>query len=94
MTQPPTPPYGSPDPYGQYGQQPPPPPMGAPGGYGAPVPGGPFFAVDPAPNTLRLAYSLLPPADIDEGVRRLGRLIEGRLAYAGSNAARAATGRA
>ncbi|WP_296599432.1 PLP-dependent aminotransferase family protein [Phenylobacterium sp.] len=58
------------------------------------VPGGPFFAVDPEPNTLRLAYSLLSPADIDEGVRRLGRLIEGRLAYAGSNVARAATGRA
>jgi DNA-binding transcriptional MocR family regulator len=44
------------------------------------VPGAPFFAVDPQPNTLRLAYSLLSPDDIDEGVRRLGRLIEG-IAY-------------
>lgn len=58
------------------------------------VPGAPFFAVGPEPNTLRLSYSLPSPAEIDEGVRRLGRLIEGRLAYAGSNAARAATGRA
>jgi len=58
------------------------------------VPGAPFFAVDPQPNTLRLSYSLPPPADIDEGVRRLARVIAGRLAYAGSNVARAATGRA
>ncbi|WP_068877430.1 MULTISPECIES: PLP-dependent aminotransferase family protein [unclassified Phenylobacterium] len=58
------------------------------------VPGAPFFAVGPEANTLRLSYSLPSPADIDEGVRRLGRLVEGRLAYAGSNAARAATGRA
>ncbi|OHB30196.1 MAG: GntR family transcriptional regulator [Phenylobacterium sp. RIFCSPHIGHO2_01_FULL_69_31] len=58
------------------------------------VPGAPFFAVGAEPNTLRLSYSLPSPAEIDEGVRRLGRLIEGRLAYAGSNAARAATGRA
>jgi len=58
------------------------------------VPGAPFFATDPQPNTLRLSYSLPPPADIDEGVRRLARVIAGRLAYAGSNAALAATGRA
>lgn len=58
------------------------------------VPGAPFFAVDPQPNTLRLSYSLPSPADIDEGVRRLARVIESRLAFAGSNAARAATGRA
>lgn len=57
------------------------------------VPGAPFFAVDPQAHTLRLSYSLPPPADIDEGVRRLARVIEGRLAY-GSNAARAAMGRA
>lgn len=40
MTQPPTPPYGTPDPYGQQPQQPPQPP---PAGYGQPaygVPGG------------------------------------------------------
>ena len=58
------------------------------------VPGAPFFATNALPHTLRLSYSLPSPADIDEGVRRLGRLIESRLAYAGSNAARAATGRA
>ncbi len=58
------------------------------------VPGGPFFATDPRANTLRLSYSLPGPADIDEGVRRLARVIQARLAYAGSNAARAATGRA
>lgn len=57
------------------------------------VPGAPFFAVGTQPNTLRLSYSLPSPADIDEGARRLGRLIESRLAYAGSNAALAATGR-
>lgn len=57
------------------------------------VPGGPFFATDPQANTLRLSYSLPGPADIDEGVRRLARVVAGRLAYAGSNVARAATGR-
>jgi DNA-binding transcriptional MocR family regulator len=57
------------------------------------VPGAPFFATDAQAHTLRLSYSLPSPADIDEGVRRLARVIEGRLAY-GSNAARAATGRA
>jgi len=58
------------------------------------VPGAPFFATDAQAHTLRLSYSLPSPADIDEGVRRLARVIEGRLAYAGSNAARAATRRA
>ena len=58
------------------------------------VPGAPFFATDPEPHTLRLSYSLLSPADIDEGVRRLARVIDGRLAYAGCNATRAAMGRA
>ena len=58
------------------------------------VPGAPFFATDPRPNTLRLSYSLPGPDEIDEGVRRLARVIEARMAYAGSNAARAATGRA
>jgi DNA-binding transcriptional MocR family regulator len=57
------------------------------------VPGAPFFALDPEANTLRLSYSLPSPSDIDEGVRRLGRLIEARLAH-GGNLARAATGRA
>jgi len=53
MTQPPTPPNGAPDPYGQagpyghyghYGQQPPQAPPAPYGGYGAPPPiAGPFF---------------------------------------------------
>jgi DNA-binding transcriptional MocR family regulator len=44
------------------------------------VPGGPFFAVDAQPNTLRLSYSLPTADEIDEGVRRLGRLIASRSA--------------
>lgn len=54
------------------------------------VPGAPFFAVDPQANTLRLSYSLLGPEDIDEGVRRLARVIEARLAHPGSNVTRMA----
>lgn len=42
------------------------------------VPGAPFFAVDAAANTLRLSYSLPDPEQIDEGVRRLARVIETR----------------
>lgn len=57
------------------------------------VPGGPFFAVDARANTLRLSYSLPSPAEIDEGVRRLARLIAGRMACAGSNMTRVAAGR-
>ncbi|NGM50172.1 PLP-dependent aminotransferase family protein [Caulobacter sp. 602-2] len=41
------------------------------------VPGAPFFAEAPAANTLRLSYSLLPPEQIEEGVRRLAGLIAG-----------------
>ena len=54
------------------------------------VPGGPFFAVEPQANTLRLSYSLLGPDDIDEGVRRLARVIEARIAHPGSNMRRVA----
>jgi DNA-binding transcriptional MocR family regulator len=39
------------------------------------VPGAPFFAVDPAVNSLRLSYSLPSLADIEEGVRRLAGVI-------------------
>jgi len=39
------------------------------------VPGAAFFADGAKPNTLRLSFSLNPPAAIDEGVGRLGRLI-------------------
>ena len=58
------------------------------------VPGAPFHATDPAHNTLRLSYSLPSPDEIDEGVRRLARVIGSRLAYGGSNIVRAAVGRA
>ncbi len=54
------------------------------------VPGAPFFAVEPQANTLRLSYSLLGPEDIDEGVRRLARVIEARIAHPGSNMKRVA----
>jgi len=43
------------------------------------VPGAPFFAVDPQPNTLRLSYSLPSLDEIEEGVRRLARVIEARV---------------
>jgi DNA-binding transcriptional MocR family regulator len=46
------------------------------------VPGAPFHAVEPAANTLRLSYSLLSPDEIDEGVRRLARVIDARVAHA------------
>ena len=43
------------------------------------VPGAPFFAEVPAPDTIRLSYSLPTDAQIDEGVARLAALI-GRMA--------------
>ncbi|WP_374532189.1 PLP-dependent aminotransferase family protein [Phenylobacterium sp.] len=39
------------------------------------VPGAPFFAETAAANTIRLSYSLPTPAQIDDGVARLARLI-------------------
>lgn len=57
------------------------------------VPGAPFHATNLQPNTLRLSYSLPSPNDIEDGVRRLARVIGSRLAGAGGNAAVAATGR-
>ena len=44
------------------------------------VPGAPFFAVGPEANTLRLSYSLPRLDEIDDGVRRLARVIEDRMA--------------
>ena len=44
------------------------------------VPGAPFFAVGAEPNTLRLSYSLPRLDEIDDGVRRLARVIEDRMA--------------
>jgi 2-aminoadipate transaminase len=43
------------------------------------VPGAPFFAHEPARNTLRLSFVTVPPARIDEGVARLAALIRERI---------------
>ena len=44
------------------------------------VPGGAFYADSNGQNTLRLAYSLQPEAVIEEGMRRLGRLLTREIA--------------
>lgn len=44
------------------------------------VPGAPFFAVGAEHNSLRLSYSLPRLDEIDDGVRRLARIIEDRMA--------------
>ncbi|WP_337189308.1 PLP-dependent aminotransferase family protein [Phenylobacterium sp.] len=44
------------------------------------VPGAPFFATAPRAASLRLSFSLPSPEVIDEGVRRLGRVIAARVA--------------
>lgn len=49
------------------------------------VPGSPFYAVEKRHDTLRLNYSNRPPDLIDEGMSRLGRVVEDALA--GSEAA-------
>ncbi len=41
------------------------------------VPGGAFYASTPKRNTLRLSFSLNPPDVVEEGVRRLARVIAG-----------------
>jgi 2-aminoadipate transaminase len=40
------------------------------------VPGAPFYANDPQPNTLRLSFVTVPPDKIEVGIARLGKLIE------------------
>jgi 2-aminoadipate transaminase len=40
------------------------------------VPGAPFYANEPQANTLRLSFVTVPPAKIEEGIARLGALIE------------------
>jgi len=44
------------------------------------VPGGPFYVDGGGKNTLRLSYATVPPDTIREGIRRLGALIQARLA--------------
>lgn len=39
------------------------------------VPGAPFYANDPVPNTLRLSFVTVPKERIQEGISRLGRLL-------------------
>ena len=41
------------------------------------VPGAPFFAADPRHNFMRLNFSNSSPGAIEEGVRRLGKLLRG-----------------
>lgn len=43
------------------------------------VPGAPFYANDPATNTLRLSFVTVPPERIREGIAVLGKLITGML---------------
>jgi 2-aminoadipate transaminase len=43
------------------------------------VPGAPFYANDPATNTLRLSFVTVPPERIREGVAVLGKLIKDQL---------------
>lgn len=44
------------------------------------VPGGSFFAEDPQENTMRLNFSNMQDAEIEEGIARLGRLLKDYLA--------------
>ena len=43
------------------------------------VPGAPFYANTPAPNTLRLSFVTVPPEQIRVGVEKLGKLIAQRM---------------
>ena len=43
------------------------------------VPGAPFYANDPATNTLRLSFVTVPPERIQEGIAVLGKLIKDQL---------------
>lgn len=43
------------------------------------VPGGPFYANEPAKNTMRLSFVTVSPERINEGVEKLGKLIKAKL---------------
>ncbi|MCU6432837.1 PLP-dependent aminotransferase family protein [Undibacterium sp. Jales W-56] len=43
------------------------------------VPGGPFYANNPATNTLRLSFVTVSPERINEGIEKLGKLIQARI---------------
>jgi 2-aminoadipate transaminase len=44
------------------------------------VPGAPFYAVDPQPNTLRLSFVTVPAEKIETGMRILGALLKAEIA--------------
>ncbi len=44
------------------------------------VPGAPFFATDPVPNTLRLSFVTVPAEKIEIGMRTLGTLVKAEIA--------------
>ena len=44
------------------------------------VPGAPFYANNPAKNTLRLSFVTVSPERINEGIQKLGSLIKARMA--------------
>ncbi|MCX7218425.1 MAG: PLP-dependent aminotransferase family protein, partial [Burkholderiales bacterium] len=43
------------------------------------VPGAPFYADNPETNTLRLSFVTVSPERINEGIQKLGRLIQARM---------------
>jgi 2-aminoadipate transaminase len=43
------------------------------------VPGAPFYAGEPARNTLRLSFVSVPPASIEHGVRTLAEIFRAAL---------------
>jgi len=45
------------------------------------VPGGPFFADGKGQNTMRLSFCYPSEKDIDEGIKRLGKVIKKRIKY-------------
>jgi len=47
------------------------------------VPGAPFYANEPQPNTLRLSFVTVPPAKIEAGIARLGSLLTARIEAVG-----------
>ncbi|WMW81959.1 PLP-dependent aminotransferase family protein [Undibacterium cyanobacteriorum] len=43
------------------------------------VPGGPFYANEAETNTFRLSFVTVPPAKINEGIEKIGKLIKARM---------------
>jgi 2-aminoadipate transaminase len=51
------------------------------------VPGAPFYAVDPQPNTLRLSFVTVPQDKIESGMQVLGTLLKAEIAGLSGNSA-------